>query len=158
MGNMNFKELFKNRAGISPIISVFLIVAIVIFITAITPLQRPHHCPYSLIHANIGATANSAATDTVPASVKIEHFDGDSIDFGNSTLIRVSASLNGADSIPINATCLNIMNAGDIKILPLTSDRTTNVFATEPKPGDFVNIKIIDLSSNQLLNDSDVKF
>lgn len=156
---MDLKELFRKKDGVSPVIGTVMLLAITAILSAITVSSvRDMESSYQLSDVTIGITANSAATSTVPASVKLEHLDGSPIDFRDSTLMKVTASLNEGESITINATHLNILSLGDVKILPLTSDGTTNVFGTGPVSGDTITIKIVDLKANQIICSQEVKF
>ena len=156
---MSLNELFKDKSGVSPVIGVLLMLAITVIIAAISASSITDiKSTSSLMDVTLGITANSTATASVPASIKLEHLDGDPIDFGDSKLVKVTASLNGAESVIIDATHLNTLIVGDLKILPLTSDGTTNAFGAGPVSGDTVMIKIIDLKANQIISTTDVKF
>jgi len=155
----DFKKLFKNKSGVSPVLGVIMMLAITAILVALGVSSVANIEPTSsLSGVNVGITANSTSTDTAPASVKLEHLDGDSIDFGDSKLTKVTASLNGAETVIINATCIGVLSVGDVRILPLTSDGTTNAFRTGPISGDTVTIKIIYLKANQIISKNDVKF
>lgn len=155
----DFKKLFKNKSGVSPVLGVIMMLAITAILVAIGVSSVANMEPNSsLSGVSIGIAANSTATDTAPASVKLEHLDGAPIEFGDSTLTKVTASLNGGETVIINATCINTLSIGDVRILPLTSDGTTNAFGKGPVSGDTATIKIIDLKANQIISDSDVMF
>lgn len=156
---MVLKALFKDKNAVSPVIGTLLMLAVTIILAAIysstafneeTPVQAAPK-------VSIELTANSLATDTVPASVKLEHLGGDDIHF-NSSITQVKVSLKGAESVPVNATCLGDMSIGDTKILPLADLNGSNVFGARPVSGDTVNIKIIDVKTKQLITNKDVKF
>lgn len=159
---MDLKKLFKNSDAVSPVIGVILMVAItVILAAAIGSAVFGQGPAKSAPQANLDIKASSVATGSTPASVKIEHLGGDTIKFGDSAMTRVTASLNGNESVAVNATNLSNMNVGDIKTLSLVSDAagTTNAFANgRPASGDAVNIKIIDVKTNQLISNKDIKF
>ncbi len=157
---MGFKELFKSKDGVSQVVGTTLMLAVTVILAAavmssVTSMNKPAS---SLSDVTIEITANSIATSTVPASVKLEHLDGDQIDFGNSELTKVTASLNEANTVTIDATRLGTLSVGDLKILPLTSDGNTNAFGTGPVSDDIVTIKIIDLKTNQIICIQEVKF
>jgi len=156
---MDLKKLFKNEEGVSEVMGVVMLLAITATLAALTMSSVIDVKPTSPSpEVNIGITENSTATSTVPGSIKLEHISGKPINFGDPKLTKVTASLNGAESVDINATCLNTLSVGDIKILPLTSDGTTNVFGDGPVSGDTVIIKIVDLKSNQIIASNEVKF
>ena len=50
------------------------------------------------------------------------------------------------------------MSIGDMKILPLADSTGNNVFGAGPVSSDTVNIKIVDLKTNQLISNKDVRF
>lgn len=157
---MGFKELFKSKDGVSQVVGTTLMLAVTVLLAAavmssVTSMNKPAS---SLSDVIIDITADSIATSTAPASVKLEHLDGDPIDFEDSELTKVTASLNGANTVTIDATCLDILSVGDLKILPLTSDGTTNAFGAGPVSDDTVSIKIIDLKTNQIICNQEVEF
>jgi len=157
---MGFKELFKNKDGVSQVVGTTLMVAITVILAAavmssVTSMNKPAS---SLSDVIIDITEDSIATSTTPASVKLEHLDGGPIDFGKSESTKVTASLNGANTVTIDATRLGTLSVGDLKILPLTSDGTTNAFGTGPVSGDTVSIKIINLKANQIICSQEVEF
>ncbi len=154
------KKLFKNKFAVSPVVGTLLMLAITVILAAIyssTAFNQEPPAQYAP-KGSIEILANSTATATVPASVKLVHLGGDQISFGDSSITQVKASLNGAESVPINATCLGDMSSGDTKILPLADSSGNSVFGTRPVSGDTVNIKIIDVKTKQLITNTDVKF
>ena len=154
------KKLFKNKVAVSPVIGTLLMLVVTVILAAIYSSTAFNQEPAAQTapKVSIEITANTTATDTVPASVKIVHMGGDQIDFGDSTKTQVKASLNGAESVPINATCLENMSIGDTKILPLADSNGNSVFEKRPVSDDTVNIKIIDVKTKQLITNTDVKF
>ena len=156
---MDLKKLFKNNDAVSPVIGVILMVAITVILAAAIGSSVFSNAPAkSAPQANIGITANAAATAIAPASVKLEHLGGDPIHFEDSTGTKVTASLNGVQSIEISTTGLGNMSVGDVKILPLTSDGAKNAFGKGPGSGDTVTIKIIDSKANQFISNKDIRF
>jgi archaeal type IV pilus assembly protein PilA len=153
------KKSFKNNVAVSPVVGTLLMLAITIILAAIyssTAFNQEPTQPAPKVSIEI--TANSIANDTVPASIKLVHLGGDQVRFGDSNITQVKASLNGAESVPINATRLGDMSIGDTKILPLADSNGNNVFGTRPESGDSVNVKIIDVKTRQLMTNTDVKF
>ncbi len=160
---MDFKKLFKNSNAVSPVIGVILMVAItVILAAAIGSSVFGTGAKTPAPQANLDIKANAIATATVPGSIKIEHLGGDTVHFGSSDITRVTASLNGAPSVDINAAGLGNMNVGDSNILSLARKDGTNTdknpFPGHPVSSDTVNIKIIDVKTNQLISNKDVRF
>jgi len=128
-------------------------------------IPNPHDSFYqgtSAPEANIDIKANSPVNARTPASLKIEHLGGDSIHFESSDLTRVTASLNGGYPSCVYSCGIGNFSIGNETILYLTSDGSKDVsksiFGKRPVSGDTINIKIIDLNSNQLISNRDVRF
>ncbi|MFZ2499169.1 type IV pilin [Methanosarcina sp.] len=156
---MDLKKLFKNKDEVSPVIGVILMLAITVILAAISSSTVTDLKPASpSSEATIEITANAIATATTSASVKFDHLGGDPISFGDPKVTKVTASLNGAESVPINTTGLDTLSVGNIKILALASDDNKNAFGTGPVSGDNVNIRIIDVKTNQIISSNDVRF
>ena len=159
---MHSKKLFKNSAAVSPVIGVILMVAITVILAAAIGSTVFGAGPRPTApQANIVITVNSSANTDSAASVKVEHLGGDTIHFGNPDITKVTASLNGAPSVDINATGLGNMSVGDSNILSLVDANGSNPFGEHgehPVPGDTVNIKIIDVKTSQLVSNRDVRF
>lgn len=153
------KNLFKNNVAVSPVVGTLLMLAITVILAAIySSTAFDQEPPQAAPKGSIEILANAAATDTVPASIKLIHLGGDQVRFGDSNITQVKSSLNEGESVPVNATCLGDMSIGDTKILPLADSNGNNVFRTRPVSGDTVNIKIIDVKTRQLITNTDVKF
>ena len=90
--------------------------------------------------------------------MKIEHLGGNTIHFGSADITRVTASINGAPSVDINAISLGNMSVGDSNTLQLVRADGTSPFAGHPVSSDTVNIKIIDVKTSQLISNKDVRF
>jgi flagellin-like protein len=156
---MDFKNLFKNSNAVSPVIGVILMVAITVILAAAIGSSVFGTGPQQAApQANLEIKANSSATATGTGSVKITHLGGTTIQFGSPDKTRVTASLNGAPSVDINATILGNMSAGDSNILPLARVDGTSPFAGHPVSSDTVNIKIIDVKTSQLISNVEVRF
>ena len=156
---MDLKKLFKNSEAVSPVIGVILMVAItVILAAAIGSSVFSSGTKTPAPQANLEIKANNTSTAVAPGSVKIEHLGGDTIHFGNPDITRVTASLNGAQSVDINAISLGNMSVGDSNTLSLVRPDGTYPFAGHPVPGDSINIKIIDVKTSQLISNRDVRF
>ena len=78
---MDFKELFRKKDGVSPVIGTTLMLAITVILAAIamSSVTDMKSTP-SLSEVTIGITANDTATATTPASVKLDHLGGEPID------------------------------------------------------------------------------
>ncbi|MHB8103151.1 MAG: type IV pilin [Methanosarcina sp.] len=147
---MDLKKLFKNNDAVSPVIGVILMVAItVILAAAIGSSVFGQGTTKPAPQANIGIKAAGIITG-VP-SVTLEHLGGDPIHFEEG-ITKVTASLEGAPSFDIIATSLVTMDVGDVTSPLALTNITTAV------PGNTVNIKIIDVKTNQLISNKDVRF
>lgn len=156
---MDFKKLLKNSKAVSPVIGVILMVAITVILAAAIGSSVFGTGPQQVApQANLEIKANSTANATGIGSVKIEHLGGNTIHFGSPDITRVTASLNGASSVDINAISLGNMSVGDSNTLQLVRADGTNPFVGHPVPSDTVNIKIIDVKTSQLISNRDVRF
>jgi len=168
---MDFKKLFrKDDKAVSPVIGVILMVAItVILAAAIGSSVFSHGTAKSAPQANFDIKPAGIDTDKTPdlASVRIEHLGGDPIHFeGTSPVTKVMASVNGGTSVQVKADGLNTLGVGDVQKLALKTAaedtsgiRDTSTATTDDiKTGDTVNIKIIDVQTNQIICDKDVRF
>jgi flagellin-like protein len=156
---MDIKKLFQKNNAVSPVIGVILMVAITVILAAAIGSTVFGSGPKpSAPQANILITADSFADANNAGSVKVEHLGGDTVHFGSSDITRVTASLNGAPSVDINATSLGNMSVGDSNILTLVDASGTDPFAGHPVTSDTVNIKIIDVRTSQLISNKDVRF
>lgn len=157
---MDFKKLFrKDEKAVSPVIGVILMVAItVILAAAIGSSVFSKGTAEAAPQANLNIKAVNITEDN-KVWVKIEHLGGESIHFEDSSKTKISASLNGNTSVNITtSTGLGTMGVGDVRALEL-KDKDGNKFGTEPGPilGDTVNIKIIDVQTNQLICDKNIR-
>jgi len=169
---MDFKKLFrKDDKAVSPVIGVILMVAITVILAAAIGSSVFGMGPAkSAPQANIEIKADSISSSTHVVSLKIEHLGGSPIHFEDASVTKVTASLNNAQSVEINAhddptttaitEGLGVLDVGSAKTLKLATDYsgTVSAFTTViPKPGDTVNIKIIDVQTNQLICDKDIR-
>ena len=171
---MDLKKLFKNNDAVSPVIGVILMVAITVILAAAIGSSVFGQGPAkSAPQTNIGIEAagitGTTDIDTI-ASVRVEHLGGDAIHFEKPATgepaTKVMASINGLPSVAIDATDLGTMGVGDVKTLKLSGSVTsiTNAFYSttttlnhKPVSGDTVNIKIIDVKTNQLIINKDIR-
>lgn len=153
------RKLLKNKFAVSPVIGTLLMLAITVILAAIYSSTAFNQEPVqSAPKGSVEILANSIASDDIPASIKLTHLGGDQISFGNSNITQVKASLNGAESVIIDATSLGDMSIGDTKLLSLADSNGNNAFGKGPMSGDTVNIKIIDVKTRQMITNTDVKF
>ena len=154
---MDLKKLFKNNDAVSPVIGVILMVAITVILAAAIGSSVFGQGPAkSAPQANIDIKAAGISGTLGVPSIIVEHLGGDPIHFEIPTsgqkITKVMASVNGAQSVEItSASTLGTMGVGDVSLpLPLTGINAA--------PGNTVNIKIIDVKTNQLIINKDVRF
>ncbi|MGB9938531.1 type IV pilin [Methanosarcina sp.] len=163
---MDFKKLFMNNKAVSPVIGVILMVAItVILAAAIGSSVFGQGTAESAPQANLdiqqaGIGAATSYTGNV-ASIKIEHLGGDTINFASGT--KVVASVNDGNSKTLDVSSLtDPLDVGDVQTLKLVTSSSAQLTDTGTtdyiSSGDTVNIKIIDVKTNQLICDKNVRF
>lgn len=147
---MDFKKLFrKDDKAVSPVIGVILMVAItVILAAAIGSSVFSKGTTESAPQANFDIKAVPGADAADEDSVRFEHLGGDLVHFGDNSTTKVMSSVDGADATPINATSLGDFGVGDIQKISIGKVNDNQI----------VNIKIIDVQTNQLICDKDVRF
>ncbi len=165
---MDFKKLFrKDEKAVSPVIGVILMVAITVILAAaigssVFSKGTAEAAPQASLNIKPGDITDDTDSPATVASVKIEHNGGDPINFEKSSVTKVMASKNGADAVEIKAdgtetsAILGTMDVGDIKTLPLTAVTASEQFPVAK--GDTIGIKIIDVGTNQLICDKNVRF
>ncbi|MDI9394328.1 MAG: type IV pilin [Euryarchaeota archaeon] len=152
---MDLKKLFNDNKAVSPVVGVVLMVAItVILAAAIGSSVFNQGNVESAPQANIDITA---VNSTNGGYIKFEHLGGDPINFASNTTTKISASLNGGTSVEIVATGLKTLEVGSMETIKLNKFGNSPAFSTL-KAGDTVNIKIIDVRTQQLITDKNVRF
>jgi|SRR5665647_973331 len=145
---MDLKKLFKNNDAVSPVIGVILMVAItVILAAAIGSSVFGQGTTKPAPQANIGIKAAGNGNLT------FEHLGGDPIHFEKSEITKVMAS-NGTDSFIVAATGLETMDVGSVKTIKFNNNGTDITAGS----GSAFNIKVIDVKTNQLISNKDVRF
>lgn len=174
---MDFKKLFrKDDKAVSPVIGVILMVAITVILAAAIGSSVFGMGPAkSAPQANLEIKAAATGDATNPPSITIEHLGGDPIHFEDSKITKITASVNGGASVEVNADGtpdsgdndnLGTMGVGDVKKLDLEisngifvdEDNTAGATTDIIDLGDTVHIKIIDVETNQLICDKDIRF
>lgn len=147
---MDFKKLFrKDDKAVSPVIGVILMVAItVILAAAIGSSVFSKGAIESAPQANFDIKAVPNTATPGDESIKFEHLGGDLVHFGENSTTKVMMSINGTDATPIDATDLGDFSVGDIQTISIGTAKDNSI----------VNIKIIDVQTNQLICDKDVRF
>ncbi|WP_292468989.1 type IV pilin N-terminal domain-containing protein [Methanolobus sp.] len=153
----------------SPVIGVILMVAITVILAAVIAafvfgMGPPEQAPQASIRAS---AADVSSTDVV----KLEHQGGDQIVF-SSTTTRVTVSGNATTEGSALFTDLSVedakFDAGD-SLYVYYEDATgqvlvdnSNMTQTDNTPiavsGETINVKIIDIASQQMIGDMDVRF
>ena len=152
---MDLKKLFKNNDAVSPVIGVILMVAITVILAAAIGSSVFGQGPAQTApKANINIKAIDAYSTNSPATVIFEHQGGDPIHFEESAITKVMASINEGNSFDLNATSLSTMNAGSAKNLDLLYENETEV---QVATGSTVNFKVVDVKTNQLIINQDVR-
>ena len=158
-------NFLKEEDAVSPVIGVILMVAITVILAAVIAafvfgMGPPEQAPQSAIRA-------SAATIGTNATVKLEHQGGDAVMMtATNTLITLDGTTvgyqTGADDRfeagevqyiykNTGATTYNVTNGTSfVGITDTDTDVTT--------PGEIVTVKIIDVASQQMISDLDVRF
>lgn len=157
----------KEEDAVSPVIGVILMVAITVILAAVIAafvfgMGPPEQAPQSAIRASAATVGNS--------TVKLEHQGGDAVIFASATT-KVSVSGGNAEGI-ITITGLTTADerfeAGEVLYIyttatgnPLLANKST--VTSDPNTdiagqGTTVNVKIIDVASQQMISDLDVRF
>ncbi|RXA21345.1 type IV pilin [Methanosarcina sp. MSH10X1] len=167
---MDFKKFFINNKAVSPVIGVILMVAItVILAAAIGSTVFGQGTAQIAPQANIHIQAAGLSNENV-GSIKVEHLGGDPIDFANSNT-KILASVNGGSSVELTPDKIvtdttTTLSVGEVRKAELKTTETSNPKLRDNSgedisdlaSGDTVNIKIIDVKTNQLICDRDLRF
>jgi len=153
---MNFKKILNNSDAVSPVIGVILMVAITVILAAAIGSSVFGEGPATPApQANLEITPLTAySNDSSPASVKLVHSGGDPINFASAEVTKVMVSVNGNTSANIDAAGLNTMEVGSVQKLKLGGFADAKNITS----GSSVNIKIIDVKTQQLISDKDLRF
>ncbi|MDR7664287.1 type IV pilin [Methanosarcina sp. Z-7115] len=166
---MDFTKWFKNTHAVSPVIGVILMVAITVILAAAIGSsvfgQGPaKSAPQANLDIKAGPLDITGSVDI--ATIRIEHLGGDPIHFEDGAITKVMASVGSGQSYIIGAANnaitatpagLGVFGVGSVKTLRLTDTAGANAFGAEPKSGETVHIKIIDVQTNQLICDTDIR-
>lgn len=157
---MDLKKLFKNNDAVSPVIGVILMVAITVILAAAIGSSVFGQGPAkSAPQSNIDIKAAGISGTPAVASITLEHLGGDPIHFESSTPLatKVMASIDNGNSIEIKATGVGLLSVGNVQNLELHATDSANT-PLAVVPGNAVRIKIIDVKTNQLISDKEVRF
>ncbi|RXA21344.1 type IV pilin [Methanosarcina sp. MSH10X1] len=162
---MDFKKLFINNKAVSPVIGVILMVAItVILAAAIGSAVFGQGTAEPAPQANLGIEivrdyinyGGDEGSD--PAIVRFQHLGGDPINFQKTDKTKILVTVSDTTYVVPGKTVnkqLNVLSVGDVKTLELIGKDNANI----PIPaGSTVNIKIVDIKTNQLIFDGELRF
>jgi flagellin-like protein len=157
--HMDFKKLFrKDEKAVSPVIGVILMVAItVILAAAIGSSVFSKGTAEAAPQASLNMKADGTYDTKTSAVVRIEHLGGDAL---NLTSTKLMIAIDNGPSKPATATAKsgdNILGVGDTKLFELKYNDNDNS-NVEVVSGNITNIKIIDVQTNQLICDKNVRF
>ncbi|MBN2109486.1 MAG: type IV pilin N-terminal domain-containing protein [Methanosarcinaceae archaeon] len=145
-------QFLKEEDAVSPVIGVILMVAITVILAAVIAafvfgMGPPEQAPQASLRA-------SAMTEGTDKYIKLEHQGGDAIVMSDSNT-----------KVVVNGTTLTSYTLGEYKAgetLYLGSDtlanNTTTPTALSVSTGDTLNVKIIDVASQQMIADMNVRF
>lgn len=151
-------NFLKEEDAVSPVIGVILMVAITVILAAVIAafvfgMGPPEQAPQSAIRA-------SAATIGSYTAVKLEHQGGDAITFSvTNTKVTVDGNsvtyggIYGTDNARFEAGENLYITAGYVM-----QDNSTNVTTGTYAVGSTAVVKIIDIASQQMISDLDVRF
>lgn len=154
---MKFKSLSKNNDAVETVIAVILMVAITVILAAAigaTVFSQGPEKPGSQTKLEI-TPLNAGNNTNNPAAIRVQHFGGDSINFANSNKAKMMVAVNGGTAYNVKASDLGEFSTGSATNLPLIYENST---AVDVRTGQIVNIKVIDVQSNQLIYDNDLEF
>ena len=155
----------KEEDAVSPVIGVILMVAITVILAAVIAafvfgMGPPEQAP----QAALRGSSDTATTDG-NAIIKLEHQGGDAVEFASAnTKITISGGSADAGTVEYNETSMRF-EAGEVMYL-YNDGAGANVTETKPTTasdviatsGDIVNVKVIDVASQQMIADLDVRF
>ena len=159
---MSKANQFLNEDAVSPVIGVILMVAITVILAAVIAafvfgMGPPEQAPQASLRAS---------ADTITSSyegIKLEHQGGDAIVLTDA---RTKVTLDG-DSVELLLDTTNqSFDAGEVMYIFSVNgsgyylDNLKNTSADEDivSAGSTANLKLIDVSSQQMIGDMDVRF
>jgi len=155
-------QFLEEEGAVSPVIGVILMVAITVILAAVIAafvfgMGPPEQAPQASLRA-------SATTMDGEAAIKLEHQGGDSVylDATHTKLLLDGEAINvvlaDADTDALDAgESVYIFNESGIIYLDIPSNTTT---ADDPitSTGTTMNVKIVDVGSQQMIADLKVNF
>ncbi|WP_135612807.1 type IV pilin [Methanococcoides sp. AM1] len=154
----------RNEDAVSPVIGVILMVAITVILAAVIAafvfgMGPSEMAPQSSVRA-------SAEVDNSTSVVLIEHQGGDEINLASSnTRVSIAGDVVGLDLVSDDSLTfeagetLYLYNNGTADVLGnSTTFAAIGTPADVAASGDTINVKFIDVASQQMIADLDVRF
>ncbi|MDD2438641.1 MAG: type IV pilin N-terminal domain-containing protein [Methanosarcinaceae archaeon] len=173
---MSFKNFLEYKSAVSSVIGVVLMVAITVILAAaigssVFGQGTIDSAPQANLHLSVNSSYGSAETPEF-ASIHLEHLGGDPINFTSNSTTKIIVYSPGSKSQEIAAgsapsserlhTNLKSLAVGETKSLKLYTYTLDNNDKCLPYKyalsGSTVNFKIIDVATNQLICDQNVRF
>lgn len=163
---MKLPQIFKKDDAVSPVIGVILMVAITVILAAVIAafvfgLGSPETAP----QASVKGSTDVLGTDD-DSVVKVEHQGGDAITITSAnTKVTVDGEAidyyetTAADKFEAGESLYIVNNSGAFTIGNATTAATNATAGSGfASAGETVNIKFIDVPTQQLIADFDVRF
>ncbi len=161
-------QFVKEEDAVSPVIGVILMVAITVILAAVIAafvfgMGPPEQAPQASVR---GSSATLGGFNVV----KVEHQGGDAITIAAAnTKVSISGNTTTEGVITLNTTMAPAdqqFEAGEVLYLfysgipqlDTSSFATANVTGPIASSGQIINVKVIDVSSQQMIADLDVRF
>ncbi|NPE31377.1 type IV pilin N-terminal domain-containing protein [Methanococcoides sp. SA1] len=160
-------KMNRNEDAVSPVIGVILMVAITVILAAVIAafvfgMGAPDVAP----QASIKGSAIASTTNDFTA-IKLEHQGGDAlaltdtntkfvVDGSAGTMVGLSGDFEAGENLYIMYNDSSVYQVGDS-----AADNDADYVATITdlaSSGDIVNVKIIDVSTQQMIADMDLRF
>lgn len=144
-------QFLDTEDAVSPVIGVILMVAITVILAAVIAafvfgMGPPEQAPQASLRASAGGDSNNTY-------VKLEHQGGDTI-IMTDTVTKVVVN-----TTPLTNYNLGEFGAGETLYLSDTTvTNTTPTGSSVASTGQTVNVKIIDVQSQQMIADMNVRF
>jgi flagellin-like protein len=164
---MKLPEIFKKDDAVSPVIGVILMVAITVILAAVIAafvfgMDTPESAPTASI--KLSATSISDAADADHNAIKIEHQGGDPLTYDDMYL---KVTVNGTQATLLNTSDIDYFSVGDTFYIYETDDgyffdnstsSTNSTSDFDEEIGGTTTVKIIDVPTQQMIADRDVRF
>jgi flagellin-like protein len=160
-------QFLKEEDAVSPVIGVILMVAITVILAAVIAafvfgMGPPEQAPQASLRASAATITDGSDTFSV---IKIEHQGGGELVLQSAnTRVVVDGTVAELVVTPANST----FNAGNVMYVSWfnntdtyyvdTFKNTTAVDDDIAGTGDTVNVKVVDVSSQQMIADMNVRF